>query len=212
MKINEIFHSIQGESLNAGIPCVFVRLTGCNLRCKYCDTRYAYNEGFEISIPEIIDKVDDFNCNLVEITGGEPLFQEETPLLIRKLLNRGHVVLLETNGSYDIRIVDQRCIRIVDIKCPGSGEADKNNFRNLKYVTLRDQIKFVVGSREDYDFAKKVSKMTKNSFPQNSILFSPMNPALKPEELAGWILEDHLEVRLHLQLHKIIWPNIDRGV
>jgi len=212
MKVNEIFHSIQGESLNAGIPCVFVRLTGCNLRCRYCDTHYAYDEGVELSISEIITRVKTYNCNLVEITGGEPLTQEETPLLIRKLLNRGNVVLLETNGSYDIRNIDQRCIKIVDIKCPGSGESDKNNFKNLKHLTLRDQIKMVIGSREDYEFAKKVSKMTKESFPQNNILFSPMNPDMKAEVLAGWILEDHLEVRLHLQLHKIIWPDIDRGV
>ena len=212
MKVNEIFDSIQGESLYSGIPCVFIRLTGCNLRCRYCDTRYAYDEGIDLSIPEILTKVKEYNCNLVEITGGEPLSQEETPLLIHKLLNRGHVVLLETNGSHDIRIIDQRCIRIVDIKCPGSGEVEKNNLNNLNNLTLRDQVKLVIGSREDYEFAKKVSKMTKESFPQNNILFSPMNPDLKPEELARWILEDHLEVRLHLQLHKIIWPDIDRGV
>jgi len=122
------------------------------------------------------------------------------------------VVLLETNGSYDIRMVDQRCIKIIDIKCPGSGETDKNDFRNLKRLTLRDQIKLVIGDRDDYDFAKRISKMTKESFPQTNILFSPMNPDLKVETLAKWILEDHLEVRLHLQLHKIIWPDIDRGV
>lgn len=153
--VNEIFYSIQGESLSAGIPCVFVRLTGCNLRCSYCDTPYAYDEGTKMAITEILKEVAAFRCPVVEITGGEPLLQNNTPLLIQSLLEDGYEVLLETNGSIDIGLVDDRCIKIVDIKCPTSGESHKNNLYNLNRLNAVDQIKFVIGDREDFRYAQK---------------------------------------------------------
>lgn len=210
--VNEIFYSIQGESLYAGLPCVFLRLTGCNLRCVYCDTRYAYAEGATMEIPDIMDRVADYRCRLVEITGGEPLHQQDTPLLIQTLLARGYTVLLETNGTYDISRLDYRCVKIVDIKCPGSGENQKNRLDNLKHLSWNDQVKFVIGDREDYIFAKDIVKLIPAEFPKGHILFSPVHEKIAAQTLAEWILQDHLSVRLHLQLHKILWPNSDRGV
>jgi len=188
--INEIFYSIQGESVYSGRPCVFVRLTGCNLRCTYCDTLYAYENGIEMEIDQILNQVDLFNCPLVEITGGEPLIQSQTPLLIYSLLENGHEVMIETNGSLDISIIDERCIKIVDMKCPSSKE-----------------VKFVIGNRKDYEYAKKIKEMVPESFPGHHILFSPVSGEIVPSQLAKWILEDKLAVRFHLQLHNIIWPN-----
>ena len=213
LKINEIFHSIQGESSHAGRPCVFVRLTGCNLRCSYCDTTYAYEEGAWLSVAEIEKEVRRFDCRLVEITGGEPLLQEETAVLIRGLLDQGFTVLMETNGSRDIRLVDERCIRIVDVKCPSSGEAQQNRLENLDHLTACDEIKFVIGDREDYAFAKGIlSSRPGARLPRNPPLFSPVSSRLSPEKLAEWILEDHLAVRFQLQLHKVIWGEDRRGV
>jgi len=213
LKVNEIFYSIQGESSFIGIPCVFVRLTGCNLRCSYCDTRYAYEEGTLWDIPDILDRISSYHCRLVEITGGEPLLQEETPLLIRDLLNRGYHVLLETNGSRPIRTIDERCVRIVDIKCPSSGESRSNDYRNLDDLTGQDEIKFVLGERKDYEFAKEIlisrNLATRISHPP---IFSPVTNSLDPKKLVRWILEDHLPVRFQLQLHKILWGNDVRGV
>ena len=210
--VNEIFYSIQGESLSAGRPCVFVRLTGCNLRCTYCDTRYAYEEGTLMAIADIIDRVSCFKCSLIEITGGEPLLQEETPDLIFRLLENGYEVLLETNGSLDVSGIDKRCIKIVDIKCPTSGESHKNDFENLKKLNSGDQIKFVISNRKDYDYAKGIKKKLIPEFSGNPILFSSVFGKVSPAILAQWILEDHLNVRLQLQLQKIIWPHIERGV
>ena len=210
--VNEIFYSIQGESIYSGIPCVFVRLTGCNLRCSYCDTTYAYYEGVELRIEEILSRVDNYKCSLIEITGGEPLLQDETPLLIYRLLKKKYEVLLETNGSIDISMVDGRCIKIVDIKCPSSGENDKNDLENLKRVNQKDQIKFVVGNREDYEFAKETAKLIRPGFPMKNVLFSPVIEQMHPSQLAEWILEDRLRVRLQIQLHKILWPEKERGV
>jgi 7-carboxy-7-deazaguanine synthase len=156
LKVNEIFYSIQGESSYAGLPCVFVRLTGCNLRCSYCDASYAYEEGKDLEIGEIIDRVKSYRCRLVEITGGEPLIQKDTPHLIYALLEKGLEVLLETNGSLDISLVDGRCTKIVDIKCPSSGEDKKNDLGNLKRLSVKDEIKFVIGSREDYLYAQNI--------------------------------------------------------
>lgn len=213
LKVNEIFYSIQGESSYAGRPCVFVRLTGCNLRCTYCDTQYAYEEGQQLEISEIIDRVTSYECLLVDVTGGEPLLQKETPVLIRRLLEQGLEVLMETNGSYDINKVDKRCVRIVDIKCPSSGEQEENNLRNLTKLTGRDEIKCVIGGREDFEYAKRVLSLTDvKPFSINSVHFSPIFGKLDPKVLAGWILEDHLNVRLHLQLHKVIWGPEQRGV
>jgi 7-carboxy-7-deazaguanine synthase len=213
LKVNEIFYSIQGESSYAGLPCVFVRLTGCNLRCSYCDTRYAYEEGKYLDIEEIITGVMSYRCMLVEITGGEPLMQKDTPLLIQKLLDMGFEVLLETNGSMDISVVDDRCVKILDIKCPSSGEAKRNYLDNLKRLQPKDEIKFAIGSREDYDYAKKIlsfiDRADGNSKPP---LFSPVHGRLNPELLAQWILADHLDVRMQIQLHKIIWDPETRGV
>jgi len=211
--INEIFYSIQGESLYSGLPCVFVRLSGCNLRCSYCDTRYAYKEGEKIEIPEIINRVAFYESPLVEITGGEPLLQKDTPFLITSLLEEGYEVLLETNGSFDIDIADKRCIRIMDIKCPSSNESEKNDFSNLNRLTSEDQIKFVIGDREDYEYAKKVIREIKQpGFPAGNILFSTVFGKISTDILAKWILDDRLRVRLHLQLHKIIWDPTRRGV
>ncbi|MBW2576422.1 MAG: radical SAM protein [Deltaproteobacteria bacterium] len=210
--VNEIFYSIQGESTHSGRPCIFVRLTGCNLRCSYCDTRYAYEEGVKMELTEIVSRIADYKCPLVEITGGEPLLQSNTPILISKLLENGYEVLMETNGSLDISSVDGRCIKIVDIKCPTSGESDKNDMENLKRLGPKDQVKFVIGNRMDYEYAKETIDSTCPDFPKEQILFSPVSEGIAPSRLAEWILEDNLNVRLHLQLHKIIWPDSERGV
>ncbi|MDQ5986047.1 MAG: 7-carboxy-7-deazaguanine synthase [Syntrophus sp. SKADARSKE-3] len=206
LKVNEIFHSIQGESSYAGRPCVFVRLTGCNLRCFYCDTAYAYEDGQWLEIQDIKAQIRSFSCSLVEITGGEPLLQEETPVLIRTLLDEGFAVLMETNGSRDIRLVDERCVRIMDVKLPGSGEDGSFLDENLHHLTEKDEIKFVIADRRDYDYAKKIlaswANRRLNAAPP---LFSAVHGRLALEELAGWILADRLDVRLQCQLHKVIW-------
>jgi len=210
LKVNEIFYSIQGESSYTGQPCVFIRLTRCNLRCSYCDTQHAYYEGEEMEIGEIVDRVVSYKCPLVEVTGGEPLNQKETPVLIRRLLEEGFEVLMETNGTQDISQVDDRCVKIVDIKCPSSGEDEKNDLENLTRLAGKDEIKFVIGSREDYEYAKKILNL--NPLRMNAIHFSPVFGEMNPKILAKWILEDRLEVRLHLQIHKIIWNPEQKGV
>ena len=213
LKVNEIFYSIQGESSYAGLPCVFVRLTGCNLRCSYCDTQYAYDEGDLMEIGEILKRVASYKCPLIEVTGGEPLIQKETPSLIHSLLEAGYEVLLETNGSQDIGQADERCVKIVDIKCPTSGEEGKSDLKNLARLTDRDEVKFVIGAREDYDYAKKIlDLMDRNPSGITRVHFSPVFGKMDPGILTKWILEDHLDVRLHLQLHKIIWDPENRGV
>ncbi len=211
LRVNEIFCSIQGESSYAGFPCVFVRLTGCNLRCSYCDTRYAYDEGVEMPIREIVDAVSRHQCPLIEITGGEPLLQKETPRLVSRLLEKNFHVLLETNGSRDIGVVDDRCVKIVDVKCPSSGEHHQNDLDNLNRLTYKDEIKFVIGGREDYDYAKEIIK---RCIPRNDNLkhFSPVFGKTDPQTLARWILADRLNVRLQIQLHKVIWGPDKKGV
>jgi len=209
IKVNEIFFSIQGESSFAGYPCIFVRLTGCNLRCTFCDTAYAYEEGTDIEIARLIEKIEAFQYPLVEITGGEPLLQQETPELIRVLLEKKIQVLVETNGSLDISRIDARCTRIMDIKCPSSGESEKNDPDNLKRLTEKDEIKCVIADRADFDFARSV--ISGADLPRGiPVHFSPVFGKLPPETLAGWILEERLPVRLQLQLHKILWGN-ERG-
>lgn len=211
--VNEIFYSIQGESTYSGKPCVFIRLTGCNLRCSYCDTQYAYHDGEKIDIPEIINKVALYGCPLVEVTGGEPLIQEETPYLINQLLGTGYKVLIETNGSQDISRIDNRSIRIVDIKCPSSGEKDRNDLTNLNRLRDEDELKFVIGDREDYEYAKDILRLIGHgSSSRIAVHFSPSFGRMEPKELADWILNDRLDVRLHLQLHKYIWAPGQRGV
>ncbi len=213
LRINEIFYSIQGESLYAGLPCVFIRLTGCNLRCAYCDTRYAYEEGMDMTIPEILSRIESYPAStLVEITGGEPLFQEETPDLVKQLLYQGRTVLMETNGSLDISRIDSRCIRIMDIKCPSSRMHAHNDPDNLRRIGPHDQIKFIIETPSDYVYALNILKQLPPDFPRSSVLFSPASGSLSPSLLAKWMLQDGLGVRLHLQLHKLIWPNTERGV
>jgi len=196
LQVNEIFYSIQGESSWSGMPCVFIRLTGCNLRCAYCDTTYAYEQGRFMEIPEILERVRALRCGLVEVTGGEPLIQAETPPLIAGLLDAGHTVLLETNGTMDIGVVDSRCVRIVDIKCPSSGMAEKNDLRNLEKLGTRDELKLVIANRKDYEFARDL--LSTFSTAPCKINFSPVFDMLSPRTLAEWILEDRLPVRLNL--------------
>jgi 7-carboxy-7-deazaguanine synthase len=210
--VNEIFNSIQGESLHAGLPCTFIRLTGCNLRCSYCDTRYSYEEGTSLTVTDIIDRVSGYECPLVEITGGEPLLQNETPSLITNLIENGYTVLLETNGTIDISRIDERCIKIVDIKCPSSGESGKNILDNLNGLNVKDQVKFVISNHEDYEYAKDIIKQIPGGFPRENILISPVPGKMEFSDMANRILEDKLIVRFHIQLHKIIWPDINRGV
>ncbi len=209
--INEIFHSIQGESTHVGRPCAFVRLTYCNLRCAYCDTEYAFQEGKEMPIDEIISTVRLFECKLVEITGGEPLFQPNVYELMNRLCDEGFEVLLETGGSLDISVVDPRVKRIVDVKCPSSRMAKKNLWSNMDNLKAGDEIKFVIGTREDYDWAKDVIKQFSLDT-RIVILMSPVFDVLEPVTLAEWILPDRLNVRLQVQMHKVIWSPETRGV
>jgi len=213
LRVNEIFYSIQGESTFAGFPCIFIRMTGCNLRCTYCDTTYAYEEGDDIPLHSILTTVKKFACNLIEVTGGEPLIQDETPDLISALIKNGYTVLLETNGSQDISMVDTRCTRIVDIKCPSSGMNNNNYWKNLDYITPNDQLKFVIAHRQDYLYAKKVlDKPAIKRRKKLLINFSPVFNEIDLKDLAGWMLADNLPVRLQIQLHKYIWGEHTKGV
>jgi 7-carboxy-7-deazaguanine synthase len=213
LTVNEIFYSIQGESTFAGWPCVFIRLTGCNLRCRYCDTTYAYDQGDDMALDYLVAKVEDFSCNLVEVTGGEPLLQRETPSLISALIKNRHTVLLETNGTQDISTVDDKCIRIVDIKCPSSGMKQETYWKNLEYLTAQDQLKFVIANREDYVYAKSIlSNPLVKRRKKLVVNLSPVFNEMDLKELANWILEDDLRARLHIQLHKYIWGEKARGV
>lgn len=212
LDICEIFHSLQGESTFAGRPCVFVRLSGCNLDCAWCDTRYAETEAHSMSVDEIMDRVAGFNCNLVEVTGGEPLLQEQTPVLVDRLLAAGRQVLMETNGSLDISLVDPGCIRIVDVKCPSSNAGGSFLEANYAHLTPKDEIKFVVGSRMDYEFARKIIRDRLAGHPGQCIHLSPVFGTITPARMAGWILEDGLDARLSLQQHKLIWHPEERGV
>lgn len=211
LTINEIFHSIQGESGFMGRPCVFVRLTYCNLRCTWCDTEYAFHEGTELSVEEILRRVAEFDCKLVEVTGGEPLAQQGVYELMKELCDRGYEVLLETGGSIDIVPVDQRVRRIVDFKCPGSGMVTKNLWTNAHVLRPTDEVKFVIGSRTDFDWS--VEKILEHRIDQRCpILMSVVFGELQPIELAQWILESGLDIRFQLQMHKYIWEPETRGV
>lgn len=211
MKICEIFSSIQGESSYAGIPFVFIRLSGCNLRCNFCDTTYAYDEGEEIPIHEVLEKVKNFGIRFVEITGGEPLLQREVLTLIKKLLDDKYFVLLETNGSVSIKEIDSRVKVIMDIKTLKSGMFHKMDLENIKYLKENDEIKFVVIDREDYEWVKNFIN-EHNLIDKCKILLSPAFGILSPESLSKWIVEDRLPVRLNLQIHKYIFGNNKRGV
>lgn len=209
--VNELFFSIQGESSHAGRPCAFVRLAYCNLRCSYCDTEYAFYEGQKMSLEDIVSKVGDFPTDLVEITGGEPLLQPAVHPLIKRLLDDGKTVLIETGGSIDVRPVDPRAILIYDIKCPDSGMMEKNSWENLSHLRPQDEIKFVLGSRRDYEWAKGKTREL-DLVNRHTVLFAPVWGQIDPRELADWVLEDGLSVRLQVQLHKILWGSETRGV
>ena len=211
LTVNEIFFSIQGESTRAGHPCAFVRLAHCNLRCTYCDTEYAFYEGKEMSLENIIRQVDEYPTDLVEITGGEPLLQSAVFPLIKRFLDDGKIVLIETGGSIDVRPVDSRAILIYDIKCPDSGMMDKNLWENLPQLKPNDEVKFVLGSRRDYEWAKEQLDRW-DLVSRHTVLFSSVWGQLDPRELAEWVLQDGLQVRLQVQLHKILWGNGVRGV
>jgi 7-carboxy-7-deazaguanine synthase len=208
--VNEIFLSLQGESTYAGLPCVFVRLTGCNLRCSYCDTPYAYDEGRWVSQGEILDVIGSYGVRLVEITGGEPLLQSECPELASALLGRGYTVLVETNGSQDIRLLPEGCIRIVDLKCPGSGMTDRMDFQNLHRLGRRDEVKFVLQDRRDYEWAREIMRSHPMPEPSRTLL-SPAHPFLCARDLAEWMLADRPPARIQVPLHRVLWPEQPRG-
>jgi len=212
LTINEIFHSIQGESTHAGRPCVFVRLTACDLRCTWCDTAYAFTEGRKMDLDEVLERVRAYGCPTVEITGGEPLLQPDVYPLMQRLLDEGHEVLLETGGHRSIENVPAGVARIVDVKCPASGESANNHWPNLDMLTGRDEVKFVIQDRADYDYASDV--VARHNLPERcrAVLFSPVHGVMDPKQLAEWILADRLPVRLQLQAHKYIWSPDTRGV
>jgi len=212
LTITEIFHSIQGESTYAGAPCVFVRLTGCDLRCAWCDTPYAFSEGRKAAVDEVVATVAAFGCPLVEITGGEPLLQDDVYPLMAALLSRGMTVLLETGGQLSVDRVPAGVVKILDVKCPGSGESARNHWPNLDRLQPADQVKFVILDRADYEFARHVVMRHEIASRCAAVLFSPVHGALDPAELAAWILADRLPVRLQLQVHKVIWGAHARGV
>jgi len=212
LTVNEIFLSTQGESTWAGLRCIFVRLTGCDLRCSYCDTAYAFTEGKRRTLAEVLAEALAFDCPLVEVTGGEPLLQSASRLLMTALCDAGRTVLLETSGARDISTVDPRVHRIMDLKTPGSGECARNLWSNIEFLTRRDEVKFVIGSREDYEWARE--QVRKFGLPErvNAVLFSPVFGQIEPVEIVNWIGADKLDVRFQLQLHKLIWHPLRRGV
>jgi 7-carboxy-7-deazaguanine synthase len=212
LTVNEIFHSIQGESTRAGAPCVFVRLAACDLRCTWCDTPYAFTGGAKRTVADVADEVMAFGCPLVEITGGEPLLQEDVYPLMTALQARGLTVLLETGGHISVDRVPEGVVRIIDVKCPGSGESARNHWPNLDLLVPADEVKFVVRDRADYEFARGVVERHGLAGKCAAVLFSPVHDVLAPPELASWILADHLPVRLQLQVHKYIWGAHARGV
>jgi len=212
LTINEIFQSIQGESTYAGRPCVFVRLTACDLRCAWCDTPYAFVEGRKMSIDEVAADVARFACPLVEITGGEPLLQEDVYPLMARLVDEGRTVLLETGGHLSVDRVPASVVKILDVKCPASGESGKNHWDNLERLDVRDQVKFVIQDRADYEFARDVVGRHALDRRVAAVLFSPVHGVLEPRALAEWVLEDRLPVRVQLQVHKYIWGADARGV
>ena len=209
--INEIYYSIQGESSHLGRPCIFIRLTYCNLRCTYCDTEYAFYEGSKMDIDEIIKHIKQWDCKLVEVTGGEPLFQKECIDLLNKLKELKYEVMLETSGSLPIKNVPKDVIKIVDFKCPSSGMEKKNLWEIVNDLQLHDEIKFVIGDRQDFDWAK--NKIEKYNLDKKCvILMSPIYDLIEPKIIVEWILNDNLPVRMQLQMHKIIWKSETKGV
>ena len=210
--INEIFYSVQGESTYAGRRCVFVRLTACDLRCSWCDTPYAFHEGRKRSLEDVLADVERFHCDLVEVTGGEPLLQEGVYPLMHALLERGKTVLLETGGHRSTERVPDPVVTIIDVKCPGSGEAEKMDWQNLERLRSHDEIKFVIKDRADYDYARAVIGKYELGAHAAAIHMSPVHGVLNPRVLSEWVLADALPVRVQLQLHKYIWDPATRGV
>jgi 7-carboxy-7-deazaguanine synthase len=212
LKINEIYFSVQGESTYAGLPCVFVRLTGCNLRCTWCDTEYAFYEGKDYSVDDVIAKVGEYDCRLVEITGGEPLVQDkECRELMTALCNAGYEVMLETGGSLSIKDIDSRVKIVMDLKCPSSGMVKKNLYENVNFLKKNDELKFVIGSREDYEWTKKIIENYKLE-EKCELLLSVVFGKLEPLTLVEWMLKDKLKARFQLQMHKFIWQPDTKGV
>lgn len=212
LTVNEIFHSIQGESTHAGRPCVFVRLTACDLRCSWCDTAYAFHEGSKMSVDDVLEKVRAYDCEVVEITGGEPLLQRDVYPLMERLLAEGRMVMLETGGHRSVGSVPAGVHRIIDVKCPGSGESEKNCWENLDVLRPTDEVKFVIKDRGDYEYARQVVRARTLHEKCAAVLFSPVHGVMDNRELAEWILADRLPVRLQLQAHKYIWDPSTRGV
>ena len=211
LKINEIYYSVQGESTHTGRPCIFIRLTYCNLRCSYCDTEYAFYEGKDMEIAQIMSEIQQWDCNLVEVTGGEPLFQEECIDLLHELINSNYEVMLETGGSLSISDVPKKVIKIVDFKCPSSKMEKKNLWSIVDDLQGHDEVKFVIGNREDFDWAK--DKITEYSIDQIcTLLFSPTFGEIDPQLIVEWILADNLPVRMQMQMHKMIWSPEEKGV
>jgi 7-carboxy-7-deazaguanine synthase len=212
LTVNEIYPSVQGESTWAGLPCTFVRLTFCDLRCSYCDTAYAFYRGEKMSMAEIFERVKELGINLVEITGGEPLLQKAVLPLMTELCDRSYRVLLETSGAHDISRVDSRVHRIMDLKTPGSGESHRNRWENLSHLTQRDEVKFVIGSREDYLWSADLVRANALNARCHCVLFSPVFGRIEPRQIVEWLLADRLPVRFQLQLHKFIWAPDAKGV
>ncbi len=212
LTINEIFHSIQGESTHAGRPCVFVRLTACDLRCRWCDTPYAFHEGRKMSVDEVVADVVARGCPVVEVTGGEPLLQADVYPLMQRLLDAGKTVLVETGGHRSIAQVPDGVVRIMDVKCPGSGEAGKNDWSNLALLKPADEVKFVIADRADYEYAREIVQREQLTGRVAAVLFSPVHGELAAKQLAEWVIADRLEVRVQLQMHKYIWSPETRGV
>ena len=217
LRVTEIFHSIQGESTWAGLPCAFVRLTGCPLRCVWCDTQYSFHGGEKLSLEVILRRVEEMGSKLVEITGGEPLVHPNAFVLARELLDRGFTVLVETSGALDMSPLDPRAHKIMDLKCPGSGEVGKNLWSNLEHLSERDEVKFVVKDRADYEWTRDVirgrgldDRVRVGTL--GALLISPVWGEIDLQALASWILEDGLPVRFQMQLHKLIWDPLERGV
>ena len=211
LKINEIYYSVQGESTHTGRPCIFIRLTYCNLRCSYCDTEYAFYEGKDMEIAQIMSEIQQWDCNLVEVTGGEPLFQEECIDLLHELINSNYEVMLETGGSLSISDVPKKVIKIVDFKCPSSKMEKKNLWSIVDDLQGHDEVKFVIGNRQDFDWAK--DKITEYSLDKIcTLLFSPTFGEIDPQLIVEWILADNLPVRMQMQMHKMIWSPEEKGV
>ena len=211
LKINEIYYSVQGESTHSGCPCIFIRLTYCNLRCSYCDTEYAFYDGKDMEITDIMSEIKRWDCNLVEVTGGEPLFQDECIDLLNELVNSNYEVMLETGGSLSISDVPKKVVKIVDFKCPSSGMVKKNLWSIVDDLQAHDEVKFVIGNREDFDWAK--DRITEYSLDKIcTLLFSPTFGEIDPQQIVKWILADNLPVRMQMQMHKMIWSPEEKGV